>query len=37
MKTKNILYVLALSIGLFATSCNSNDENEGDTIAPIEW
>jgi hypothetical protein len=36
MKTKNILYVLALSIGLFATSCNSNDENEGDTIAPIE-
>ncbi len=36
MKTKNILFVLVLSIGLFATSCNSNDENEGDTIAPIE-
>ncbi|MDR6845167.1 lipocalin family protein [Flavobacterium granuli] len=36
MKTKSILFVLALSIGLFATSCNSNDENEGDTIAPIE-
>lgn len=36
MKTKNILFVLALSIGLFATSCNSSDENEGDTIAPIE-
>jgi hypothetical protein len=36
MKTKNVLFVLALSIGLFATSCNSNDENEGDTIAPIE-
>jgi hypothetical protein len=36
MKTKKILFVLALSIGLFATSCNSNDENEGDTIAPIE-
>ena len=35
MKTKSILIALALSIGLFATSCNSNDENEGDTIAPI--
>jgi len=37
MKTKRILFfVLALSIGLFATSCNSTDENEGATIAPIE-
>lgn len=37
MKTKSILFfVLALSIGLFATSCNSSDENEGDTLAPIE-
>ncbi|HEU4790588.1 MAG TPA: lipocalin family protein [Flavobacterium sp.] len=36
MKTKNILFVLALSIGLFATSCNSSDENEGDTLAPLE-
>ncbi|PZX95431.1 hypothetical protein DOS84_02375 [Flavobacterium aquariorum] len=36
MKTKNLLFVLALSIGLFATSCNSSDENEGDTLAPIE-
>jgi hypothetical protein len=36
MKTKSILFALALSIGLFTTSCNSNDENEGDTIAPIE-
>ncbi|MDI6032586.1 lipocalin family protein [Flavobacterium sp. LB2P84] len=35
MKTKSILVALALSIGLFATSCNSNDENEGDTLAPI--
>ena len=35
MKTRSILFALALSIGLFATSCNSNDENEGDTIAPI--
>lgn len=36
MKTRRILFALALSIGLFATSCNSNDENEGDTLAPIE-
>jgi len=36
MKTKSILLALLLSIGLFATSCNSSDENEGDTIAPIE-
>jgi hypothetical protein len=36
MKTRSILFALVLSIGLFATSCNSNDENEGDTIAPIE-
>ena len=35
MKTKSIAFALALSIGLFAVSCNSNDENEGDTIAPI--
>jgi hypothetical protein len=36
MKTRKIIFVLALSIGLFAASCNSNDENKGDTIAPIE-
>ncbi len=36
MKTRSLLFVLALSIGLFATSCNSTDENEGDTLAPIE-
>lgn len=36
MKAKIILFALTLSIGLFITSCNSNDENEGDTIAPIE-
>jgi hypothetical protein len=35
MKTRSILFALALSVGLFATSCNSNDENEGDTLAPI--
>lgn len=36
MKTKSIIVALALSIGLFTTSCNSTDENEGDTLAPIE-
>ena len=37
MKSRSILFTLALSIGLFATSCsNNNDENEGETIAPIE-
>jgi hypothetical protein len=34
MKTKSILIALALSIGLFTMSCDSN-ENEGDTLAPI--
>ncbi|PJJ10028.1 lipocalin-like protein [Flavobacterium sp. 1] len=36
MKTKSILIAFLLSIGLFTTSCNSSDENEGDTLAPIE-
>jgi hypothetical protein len=36
MKTRSILFALALCIGLFAASCNSNDENEGDTLAPLE-
>jgi hypothetical protein len=35
MKTKSIIIALALSIGLFTTSCTSNDENEGDTLAPV--
>jgi hypothetical protein len=35
MKTKSILIALALSFGLFATSCDSSNENKGDTIAPI--
>jgi hypothetical protein len=34
MKTKSILIALVLSIGLFAVSCTSN-ENDGNTIAPI--
>ena len=36
MKTRSIMFAVVLSIGLFAMSCNSSDENEGDTIAPIE-
>lgn len=35
MKIKSIAVALALSIGLFATSCSSDDENEGGTIIPI--
>lgn len=35
MKTKRILLGLLLSIGLFATSCSS-DDNEGETIIPIQ-
>jgi hypothetical protein len=33
MKIKSILFVLALSIGLFVTSCS--DENGGETLAPL--
>jgi hypothetical protein len=36
MKTRNFLYVLALSIGLFATTSCSNDDNDGETIVPIQ-
>ncbi|GAA3776430.1 lipocalin family protein [Flavobacterium ginsengiterrae] len=35
MKNRNILFVLALSIGMFATSCSS-DDNDGETIVPIQ-
>jgi hypothetical protein len=35
MKTKSILFALALSIGLFVTSCNPSEANEGDTLAPL--
>ena len=35
MKSKSILFVLALSLGMFATSC-SNDDNEGETIVPLQ-
>lgn len=32
---KRILFVVALGLGIFATSC-SNDDNEGETIVPIQ-
>ena len=35
MKIKSILLALVLSIGLFTTSCSSDDENEGKTLIPI--
>jgi hypothetical protein len=35
MKSRSILFGLLLSIGLFATSCSS-DDNEGETIVPIQ-
>lgn len=35
MKTRKILYVLALSLGMFAISCSS-DDNDGETIVPIQ-
>jgi hypothetical protein len=35
MKTKRILLAVLLSIGLFAVSC-SNDDNDGETIVPIQ-
>jgi len=32
---KRILFVVALGLGIFATSCSS-DDNDGETIVPIE-
>ncbi|RUT69218.1 hypothetical protein D0817_17065 [Flavobacterium cupreum] len=32
---KKILFVVALGLGMFATSC-SNDDNEGETIVPLQ-
>ncbi|WP_163407559.1 lipocalin family protein [Flavobacterium ajazii] len=36
MKTRNFLYVIALSFGLFATTSCSNEDNDGETIVPIQ-
>ena len=35
MKIRSLLLALTLSIGLFTTSC-SNDDNEGETLVPLE-
>ncbi|PBJ14403.1 lipocalin family protein [Flavobacterium sp. ACN6] len=35
MKSRKILFALALGLGMFATSCSS-DDNEGETIVPIQ-
>lgn len=35
MKFRRLLYVSALSLGLFAASCSS-DDNEGETIIPLQ-
>jgi hypothetical protein len=35
MKTRSLLLALILSIGLFTTSCSS-DDNEGETLIPLE-
>nr|WP_294934801.1 hypothetical protein [uncultured Flavobacterium sp.] len=34
MKNRNLLLVFGLCIGLLASSCN-NDDNEGETLAPL--
>lgn len=36
MKTRNFLYVVALSFGLFAATSCSSDDNDGETIIPIQ-
>lgn len=35
MKTRSLLLALTLCLGLFATSCSS-DDNEGETLIPLE-
>lgn len=35
MKNSRIVLALVASIGLFAVSCNNDDSNEGETIAPL--
>ncbi|PXY44310.1 lipocalin family protein [Flavobacterium hydrophilum] len=36
MKTRNFLYVLTLSFGLLAATSCSNEDNEGETVVPIQ-
>ena len=35
MKNQGKFLALVICIGLFATSCNSDDSNEGETLAPL--
>jgi hypothetical protein len=35
MKNSRILLALVLSVGLLTVSCNNDDSNEGETIAPL--
>ena len=35
MKSRKILFTIALGLGMFATSCSS-DDNEGETIVPLQ-
>ncbi|OXB02238.1 hypothetical protein B0A75_04245 [Flavobacterium oncorhynchi] len=35
MKNRKIIFALALSFGMFAVSCSS-DDNEGETIIPVQ-
>lgn len=35
MKNLSKLFVLLMSIGLVTISCNSDDSNEGETLAPL--
>ena len=35
MKNSGILLALVVSVGLFTISCNNDDRNEGETLAPL--
>lgn len=35
MKNSRILLALVVSVGLFTVSCNNDDSNEGETLAPL--
>lgn len=35
MKNRIKLFALILSVGLFTVSCNNDDSNQGETIAPL--
>ncbi len=35
MKKSRIVLALLVTVGLFTISCNNDDSNEGETIAPL--